>query len=445
MAYFSNSNRGEIPELQAELNSLKQDQKREAVKKVIAAMTVGKDVSALFPHVVKCMEINNIELKKLVYLYIINYAKTQPDLAIMAVNSFRKDAKNPQSPLIRALAVRTMGCIRVEKITEYLCEPLKDALQDPDPYVRKTAAICVSKLFDISPELCEDADFLNLLSAGLSDGNALVLSNTVAAISEISEMRGAAFVQLTPQIINRILAALNESTEWGQVFILDYIATYVPADSKEAESILERVVPRLAHANPAVVMSAVKVIMKYLDMISSPDAIRSLCKKLAPSLVTLVNSEPEIQYVALRCINLIVQKRPNVLEKEVRVFFCKFNDPSYVKMEKLEIMIRLADTKNIEQVLHEFCDYATEIDVEFVRKAIQAIGRCAIKLERSVDKCVQSLLDLIKLKVSYAVQEIIIVARDIFRKYPNRFEMIIKDIFQSIDILDNSDAKAALI
>mmetsp|Transcript_23909 Transcript_23909/g.23665 ORF Transcript_23909/g.23665 Transcript_23909/m.23665 type:complete len:873 (-) Transcript_23909:35-2653(-) len=445
MAYFSNSNRGEIPELQAELNSLKQDQKREAVKKVIAAMTVGKDVSALFPHVVKCMEINNIELKKLVYLYIINYAKTQPDLAIMAVNSFRKDARNPQSPLIRALAVRTMGCIRVEKITEYLCEPLKDALQDQDPYVRKTAAICVSKLFDIAPELVEDTDFLNLLQTGLNDGNALVLSNTVAALTEISEMRGSPVVTLNPQTINRILAALNESTEWGQVFILDFIATYVPTDSKEAESILERVVPRLAHANPAVVMSAVKVIMKYLDMISSPDSIRSLCKKLAPSLVTLVNSEPEIQYVALRCINLIVQKRPNILDKEVRVFFCKFNDPNYVKMEKLEIMIRLADSKNIEQVLHEFCDYATEIDVDFVRKAIQAIGRCAIKLERSVDKCVQALLDLIKLKVSYAVQEIIIVVRDIFRKYPNRFEMIIRDIFQSIDSLDNPDAKSALI
>lgn len=84
--YFSNSRRGEIPELQAELNSTNANNRREALKKVIAAMTVGKDVSALFPHVVKCMAISSIEIKKLVYLYIINYAKTQPDLALMAVN-----------------------------------------------------------------------------------------------------------------------------------------------------------------------------------------------------------------------------------------------------------------------------------------------------------------------------------------------------------------------
>ena len=64
--------------------------KKEAVKKVIAAMTVGKDVSMLFPHVVNCMQTEDLELKKLVYLYLINYAKTQPDLAIMAVNTFVK-------------------------------------------------------------------------------------------------------------------------------------------------------------------------------------------------------------------------------------------------------------------------------------------------------------------------------------------------------------------
>lgn len=177
-------------------------------------MTVGKDVSMLFPSVVNCMQTADLELKKLVYLYLINYAKTQPDLAIMAVNTFVKvgqrsrlagrkpqwttpppgvavvghlaavpqvlagagiqsavadclcctqlppapiaasiypppsptlhkytpapclspssyilqDSQDP-NPLIRALAVRTMGCIRVDKITEYLCDPLQRCLK----------------------------------------------------------------------------------------------------------------------------------------------------------------------------------------------------------------------------------------------------------------------------------------------------------------------------
>jgi len=188
--------------LREELANPKMEKKKEAVKKVIAAMTVGKDVSMLFTDVVNCIQTArasrsprspratapplppplhpilaprprlrrerlaqvNIELKKLVYLYLINYAKSQPDLAILAVNTFVKDTQAatplaaaaaraaverrrratdyppsserlsppplrpgtdrpclpppPQdvNPLIRALAVRTMGCIRVDKI-----------------------------------------------------------------------------------------------------------------------------------------------------------------------------------------------------------------------------------------------------------------------------------------------------------------------------------------
>jgi len=43
------------------------------------------------------------------------------------------------------------------------------------------------------------------------------------------------------------------------VFILDSISNYTPKDEREAQSICERVTPRLAHANAAVVLSAVKV------------------------------------------------------------------------------------------------------------------------------------------------------------------------------------------
>lgn len=55
--------------------------------------------------------------------------------------------------------------------------------------------------------------------------------------------------------------ALNECTEWGQIFILDSLAIYVPEDQRELQSICERVAPRLQHVNAAVVLSAVKVCM----------------------------------------------------------------------------------------------------------------------------------------------------------------------------------------
>ncbi|XP_008213577.1 AP-1 complex subunit beta-1 isoform X1 [Nasonia vitripennis] len=454
--YFTTTKKGEIFELKSELNNDKKEKKKEAVKKVIASMTVGKDVSALFPDVVNCMQTDNLELKKLVYLYLMNYAKSQPDMAIMAVNTFvkelatspmTKDCEDP-NPLIRALAVRTMGCIRVDKITEYLCEPLRKCLKDEDPYVRKTAAVCVAKLYDINAGLVEDQGFLDQLKDLLSDSNPMVVANAVAALSEINESSpsGQPLVEMNAQTINKLLTALNECTEWGQVFILDSLANYSPKDDREAQSICERITPRLAHANAAVVLSAVKVLMKLMEMLQSEsDFVGTLTKKLAPPLVTLLSSEPEVQYVALRNINLIVQKRPDILKHEMKVFFVKYNDPIYVKLEKLDIMIRLASQANIAQVLSELKEYATEVDVDFVRKAVRAIGRCAIKVEPSAERCVSTLLDLIQTKVNYVVQEAIVVIKDIFRKYPNKYESIISTLCENLDTLDEPEARASMI
>ncbi|KAL5129755.1 Beta-adaptin-like protein C [Glycine soja] len=418
--YFSTTKKGEIPELKEELNSQYKDKRKDAVKKVIAAMTVGKDVSSLFTDVVNCMQTENLELKKLVYLYLINYAKSQPDLAILAVNTFVKDSQDP-NPLIRALAVRTMGCIRVDKITEYLCDPLQRCLKDDDPYVRKTAAICVAKLYDINAELVEDRGFLDSLKDLISDNNPMVVANAVAALAEIQENSSRPIFELTSSTLSKLLTALNECTEWGQVFILDALSRYKAADAREAENIVERVTPRLQHANCAVVLSAVKMILQQMELITSTDVARNLCKKMAPPLVTLLSAEPEIQYVALRNINLIVQRRPTILAHEIKVFFCKYNDPIYV--------------------LLEFKEYATEVDVDFVRKAVRAIGRCAIKLERAAERCISVLLELIKIKVNYVVQEAIIVIKDIFRRYPNTYESIIATLCENLDTLDEPEAK----
>ncbi|PPS03181.1 hypothetical protein GOBAR_AA17468 [Gossypium barbadense] len=441
--YFSTTKKGEIPELKEELNYQHRDKRKDAVKKVIAAMTVGKDVSSLFTDVVNCMQTENLELKKLVYLYLINYAKSQPDLAILAVNTFVKDSQDP-NPLIRALAVRTMGCIRVDKITEYLCDPLQRCLKDDDPYVRKTAAVCVAKLYDINAELVEDRGFLESLKDLISDNNPMVVANTVAALAEIQEHSSRPIFEITSHTLSKLLTALNECTEWGQVFILDALPRYKAADAREAENIVERITPRLQHANCAVVLSAVKMILLQMELISSTDVVRNLCKKMAPPLVTLLSAEPEIQYVALRNINLIVQKRPTILAHEIKVFFCKYNDPIYVKMEKLEIMIKLASDRNIDQVLLEFKEYATEVDVDFVRRAVRAIGRCAIKLDRAAERCISVLLELIKIKVNYVVQEAIIVIKDIFRRYPNMYESIIATLCESLDTLDEPEAKVVL-
>ncbi|KAI1920378.1 beta-adaptin [Ophidiomyces ophidiicola] len=440
---FAAPRKGETFELRAGLVSQYAYERKEAIQKTIMAMTLGKDVSALFPDVLKNIATADLDQKKLVYLYLMNYAKSHPDLCILAVNTFVQDSEDP-NPLIRALAIRTMGCIRVDKMVDYMEEPLRKTLRDESPYVRKTAAICVAKLFDLNPVLCLENGFLESLQEMIADPNPMVVANSVTALAEINETAPETnALQITPNTLRKMLMALNECTEWGRVSVLTSLANYKAIDQKEAESICERVVPQFQHINAGVVLAAVKAVFLHMKYINQETA-KSYLKKMAPPLVTLVSAAPEVQYVALRNIDLLLQAQPNILDKELRVFFCKYNDPPYVKFQKLEIMVRIANERNVDQLLAELKEYALEVDMDFVRRAVKAIGQTAIKIEAATEKCVSTLLDLINTKVNYVVQEAIVVIKDIFRKYPG-YEGIIPTLCQCIDDLDEPNARGSLI
>lgn len=441
--------KGENFELAADLNSEYKEKRKDAIKRVIANMTVQKDVSGLFPDVLKNMQTDDLEQKKLVYLYLMNYAKTQPELVILAVNTFVKDTDDP-NPLVRALAIRTMGCLRAEKIIDYLCDPLQKCLRDENPYVRKTAALCVAKLYDLKPELVIENGFLETLREMIADSNPMVVANTVAALTDIHNSAVAAgstediFV-ITSNVLSKLLIALNECSEWGRVAILNALARYETENDQESEHICERVIPQFQHANASVVLAAVKVIMIHMRNVQSENLTKQLVRKMAPPLVTLLSNPPEVQWVALRNINLLLQKRPELLSNEMRVFFCKYNDPLYVKVEKLDIMVRLAGEGNVDALLSELKEYASEVDVDFVRRSIKAIGQTAIKIDEAAERCVNVLLELIGTRVSYVVQEAVVVMKDIFRKYPSTYEGIIPTLCANLDELDEPEAKASLI
>ena len=441
----SNNKAGDIID---DLNSMKIDRQKTAIKKIISAMTIGRDVSKLFPNVVKCIITSDLELKKLVYLYIINYARVKPLETLLAVNALKRDASDFNgNPLTRALAVRTMGCLGVEEIMQFLCDPLKDALNDKDPYVRKTGALCVAKIYDINSQLAEDQfGFVEKIQGMLEEEtNAMVLANCISALIEISTTKGKDILNINWIKCRHLMSALHENNEWTQIYLLEGISRYSPTKQDEINEMIERIIPCVSHSNAGVVLSVIKILIKLLDLVENPETIRSVCKKITPSLVTLLSSEPEIQYVALKNINILIQKRPIIFEKDIKIFFSSFTEPLYNKLEKLEIIYKLVSMNNIDIVLNELKEYASDVDVQFVRRSVKLIGQCAIKLEKAAQRCVETLVELVKTQVSFVIQEAIIGLKDIFRRYPNTFEGAMTIINENLRTLDDPEAKAALI
>jgi vesicle coat complex subunit len=146
-----------------------------------------------------------------------------------------QDALEDNNPILRALAIRTMGCIRVSQITEYLVDPLREALKDEDSYVRKTGVICIAKLYECNPEMIERLGFIKMLENLLTDGNAMVVSNAIAVLGQISDQKGENLVHINDHLANKLINALSEANEWGKTYILDAFAKYEPSNPKIAE------------------------------------------------------------------------------------------------------------------------------------------------------------------------------------------------------------------
>lgn len=442
--------RGKVAELRMELNSGgKRDKnhtiKKIALKKVVANMTMSNnDMVALFPDIISCMEMPSLEIKKMCFLFLVNYARVKPDIALKALPILQTDM-NDSNPLVRALALRTISYVHVREFVEATVPPTKKLLRDADPYVRKTAAFCVAKLYDHDRNLVESSDLIDRLNAMLRDDNPTVVASALASLMDIWERSDAIKLTIDYGNASKMVQILPDCSEWGQTYILEALMSYVPQESSEAMLLAERIAPRLSHTNSAVVLTCMRVILYLMNYIADQTQNSSLCRKLSPPLVTLLAKGPEVQYLALRNALLVLQRRPEVLRNDIRVFFCKYNDPIYVKVTKLELIFMLANENNIDEVLTELREYATEIDVHFVRKSVRAIGKLAIKIEPAAKQCINTLLELVATKVTYIVQEATVVIRNIFRKYPNQYESIISTLCENLDCLDEPEAKAAMI
>ena len=115
-------------------------------------------------------------------------------------------------------------------------------------------------------------------------------------------------------------------------------------------------------------------------------------------------------------------------------------------MEKIDVLVKVADNANIDLIMSELKEYVNDIDLDFVRKSVWAIGMVAMKVERCAKRAVEILQELVKQEgADTALQEAIVVASDIFRKYPGKYNILIKDLCSQIKRIDDPEAKASMI
>ncbi|XP_013993717.1 AP-3 complex subunit beta-1 isoform X2 [Salmo salar] len=455
-------------DLKEMLESNKESLKLEAMKRVVGLIAKGKNASELFPAVVKNVASKNIELKKLVYVYLVRYAEEQQDLALLSISTFQRALKDPNQ-LIRASALRVLSSIRVPIIVPIMMLAIKEAASDMSPYVRKTSAHAIQKLYSLDQDQKEL--LIEVIEKLLKDKSTLVAGSVVMAFEEVCPDR----IDLIHKNYRKLCNLLVDVEEWGQVVIISMLTRYARTqftspwkedgvfdehserafyesdeektrDETEAKPymmdpdhrlLLRNTKPLLQSRNTAVVMSVAQL---YWHL--APKNEVSIVTK---SLVRLLRSHREVQYIVLQNIATMSIQRKGMFEPYMKSFYVRSTDATHIKSLKLEILTSLANEANISTILREFQTYVKSQDKQFAAGTIQAIGRCATNISEVTDTCLNGLVLLLSNRDETVVAESVVVIRKLLQTQPTQHSDIIKHMAKLFDNITVPMARASIL
>ncbi|NXB02264.1 AP3B1 protein, partial [Cnemophilus loriae] len=429
----------------------------------------GKNASELFPAVVKNVASKNIEIKKLVYVYLMRYAEEQQDLALLSISTFQRALKDPNQ-LIRASALRVLSSIRVPIIVPIMMLAIKEASSDLSPYVRKNAAHAIQKLYSLDPE--QKGMLIEVIEKLLKDRSTLVAGSVVMAFEEVCPDR----IDLIHKNYRKLCNLLVDVEEWGQVVIIHMLTRYArtqfvspwkvdevleeysennfyESDEEQKEKdqklktsytmdpdhrlLLQNTKHLLQSRNAAVVMAVAQL---YWHL-----APKSEAGIVSKSLVRLLRSNREVQYIVLQNIATMSIQRKGMFEPYLKSFYVRSTDPTMIKTLKLEILTNLANEANISTLLREFQTYVKSQDKQFAAATIQAIGRCATNITEVTDTCLNGLVCLLSNRDEIVVAESVVVIKKLLQTQPAHHGEIIKHMAKLLDNITVPVARASIL
>ena len=171
----------------------------------------------------------------------------------------------------------------------------------------------------------------------------------------------------------------------------------------------------------------------------------------APLITLMTSSETtesyEVSFNVLSHIHLLVLRGANfVFETEYKQFFIKYDEPSYIKNLKLEILAQVASEGNIQEIVNELSEYVTDVSADIAKRSIACFGTIIIRLPHLSQHVSAQLKNFLGLQIAYVTTETIKVLKDILRKYPDFVDDFVPLIcrVQTDQIIEN-DGKIAFV
>ena len=430
----------------------------------------GKPCLPYFSSVVKNVASPSIEIKKLVYIYLLHYAESDPDLALLSVNAIQKSLTD-QNPQVRAMALRTMSGLRVPVISQIVSLAIKRGVGDMSPQVRKAAALSIPKCYQLDPNTLPQ--LLEYLSALLGDKQYFVVGPSVSAFLEVCPDR----MDLIHKHYRGLVKKLVDMDEWGQLATIKLLLRYSrrcfprrtervaqvkkkafyddEVDNKEEnlkeateiqvldpdlELFLRGCKPLLQSRSSAVIVAVVSCFL-YLG---TPDFL----KDAVGPLIALLRGPKEIHQTALCNIVSVALVRPGLFVPYASHFLLHASDSEQIwrlKLELLTIIFPYAGMHLKSIILNELEHFSHSDSIELVQECVRAIGRCAQSDTTTSTKCFKVLLNQITSFENVLVSEVLTVIRHLIQHDPAAHKKTIVRLARNLDRTTSPQARATII
>lgn len=427
-----------------------------------------------FSSVVKNVANPNVEIKKLVYIYLLRYAEEEPDLALLSINTIQKSLTD-QNPQIRAMALRTMSGIRVPVISQIVSLAIKRGCGDMNPLVRKAAALAIPKCYRLDPKsLPQLTDYLSIL---LGDSQYFVVGPAVAAFMEVCPDR----IDLIHKHYRSIVRKLVDMDEWGQLATLRLMTVYarkcfprrtqkvkksalkgfyedndvnnvstttevegheeeIQVVDPDLDLLLKTCIPLLQSRNSAVIVAVVRC-FRYLGTV---DQLEST---VGP-LIALLRSPQDIQLVALYHIIAVALAIPNAFTRYVSRFLVHSTDSPQIQTLKLEVLTLLFPHCGMHirsVILCELEHFSNGFDTDLVRESVRAIGRCAENDPSTAKRCLGILLQQLSSVDENLVSEALTVIRHLIQQDPASHAKTVRLLAKRLNTITSPGARATIV
>ncbi|PHH70822.1 hypothetical protein CDD82_6908 [Ophiocordyceps australis] len=326
------------------------DVKATALLKLVYLEMVGYDMSWASFHVLEVMSSPKYHQKRVGYLGAVQSFRPDTEVLMLATNLLKKDLAS-STPTVISLPIATLPHVITPSLALSTLADLLPRLGHSHANIRKKTVVTLYRLALVYPETLRAA--WPKIKERLMDANEdpSVTAAIVNVVCELGWRRPHDFLPLAPRFFELLVDGGNN---WMAIKLIKLFATLTPLEPRLVRKLLPPLTNIMATtAAMSLLYECINGIIHggILDSGDDADEIATLCVKKLRGMI-MMNSDPNLKYVALLAFNKIVVTHPHLVAQQDDVILECIDSPDItIRIQALDLVKGMVTSDNLVSVV----------------------------------------------------------------------------------------------